>query len=380
MQFIRFKFLVLLLPVLLLAGCKNFKGYTISGDIKNADKQTVYLEDLASDGLAVVDTTTLENGKFQLKNYTTKGLYRLRIGERGAIFLYLDEKDKIALTGDLNDLNRYTVSGSEASQVIQNLVLEVDRRLRGLDSLYQVSQLAPETDRPQWEAQLAQSQSQYVGYIKSFVSQTENKEVAAFALSFLGPAIQTEIPYLVAITDSLHQAEPNSKFINRLYTSLQQYRDQLLGNQQQGIGIGAQAPNIVLADPNGDTIQLKDLQGKVVLLDFWASWCGPCRQENPNVVKLYKQFHPKGLEIFSVSLDSNESPWKKAIKTDGLIWPWHGSDFGGWNSKPARDYHVESIPQTYLLDKSGKIIGKNLRGLALEEKLAEIFADTSSVQ
>ncbi len=138
--------------------------------------------------------------------------------------------------------------------------------------------------------------------------------------------------------------------------------------------IGVVPPPINLPDPSGKTLSLESLRGKTVLLDFWASWCGPCRKENPNVVKLYNQYKSRGFEILGVSLDKNREQWLQAIKQDGLTWK-HVSDLKGWRSQAAQAYSVSAIPKTFLLDESGKIIGKNLRGRSLEAKLAEIFAN-----
>jgi peroxiredoxin len=136
--------------------------------------------------------------------------------------------------------------------------------------------------------------------------------------------------------------------------------------------IGQLAPEINLPTPNGDTVKLSSLRGKYVLVDFWAKWCGPCRHENPNVVRAYHKFKSKGFEIYSVSLDRSKDDWLKAIKEDGLDWT-HVSDLKYWNSIAARDYNISSIPFSILLDKDGKIIAKNLRGAALDQKLTEVL-------
>lgn len=136
---------------------------------------------------------------------------------------------------------------------------------------------------------------------------------------------------------------------------------------------GVEAPLFAGPDPEGETISLESLRGKVVLLDFWASWCGPCRRENPNVVKLYEKYKEKGFEILGVSLDKTRDRWVKAIADDNLTWL-HISDLKGWQSEYGRLYGVSSIPQTVLLDEEGKIIARNLRGPALEQKLADIFS------
>ena len=136
-----------------------------------------------------------------------------------------------------------------------------------------------------------------------------------------------------------------------------------------GVGVGDVAPDIALENPEGKVMKLSDLRGKVVLLDFWASWCRPCRMENPNVVKAYDKFNKQGFEVFSVSLDKAKDSWVKAIAADDLKWPGHVSDLKFWQSAGAKLYGVNSIPATYLIDKNGVIIAKNLRGPALEQRL-----------
>jgi thiol-disulfide isomerase/thioredoxin len=143
----------------------------------------------------------------------------------------------------------------------------------------------------------------------------------------------------------------------------------------EGVNLGNKAPEINLPSPSGTSIALSSLKGKLVLIDFWASWCGPCRAENPAVVKAYNKFHTqnfkdsKGFEIYSVSLDQNEAAWKNAIEKDNLIWPYHVSDLLGWNNSAAKRYGINGIPYNFLIDGNGIIIAKNLRGEALEQAL-----------
>ena len=143
-------------------------------------------------------------------------------------------------------------------------------------------------------------------------------------------------------------------------------------DQNRAFSVGGQAPDFTQQSPDGEDINLSDFKGKLLLVDFWASWCGPCRKENPNVVAMYEKYKDKGFEILGVSLDKNKERWIGAIEKDGLTWP-QVSDLKGWSNKVAQLYGVRSIPHTILLDEEGKIIARNLRGRSLEEKLEELF-------
>lgn len=192
----------------------------------------------------------------------------------------------------------------------------------------------------------------------------DNKDVlmSAFLVTVFEQDFENHAPLYVEIRDALQKEYPNHFLVKQLQDRL---RNVLLP--------GMDAPDIAMKDPEGNVRKLSDLKGNVVLLDFWASWCSPCRRENPNVVKLYHRFHDKGFEIFSVSLDNTREAWVKAIKADGLVWPNHVSDLQGWTSTGGKTYGVSSVPNTILIDRDGKIIARNLRGAELEKKLEEIF-------
>ncbi|MEO0898356.1 MAG: TlpA disulfide reductase family protein [Bacteroidota bacterium] len=178
---------------------------------------------------------------------------------------------------------------------------------------------------------------------------------------------RTDEDLYVAMTDLLHEDYATTKprlvkpFINRAQTF-------------RARSIGAEAPEINLPTPDGDSLALSALRGQYVMIDFWASWCGPCRRENPNVKRVYEKYHAKGFEIYAVSLDKSKSNWMQAIEKDDLPWK-HVSDLKYWNSIGSKTYGVSSIPFTVLLDKEGRIVAKGLRGAGLEKKLAEVFGE-----
>lgn len=145
------------------------------------------------------------------------------------------------------------------------------------------------------------------------------------------------------------------------------------GGKNSKYGQGDMAPDIVMNDPDGNERKLSDLRGSVVLLDFWASWCGPCRRENPSVVRAYEKYKDQGFEVFSVSLDSDANRWRKAIEQDQLTWPNHVSDLQGWRNGAAREYGISSIPHTMLIDRDGAILATHLRGSGVESALRGVF-------
>lgn len=207
-----------------------------------------------------------------------------------------------------------------------------------------------------WDKQLAEI-GQGIG---PFVQKHPNTAVSAFLLSTVWP-LYNNVQQMDSWIGQLGPKAKESIFAESL-------EDQM-GNERT-LGYGQVAPDFVQADPDGKQVSLKDFRGKYVLVDFWASWCGPCRQENPNVVQAYQKYKSKNFMVLGVSLDRDKPRWLQAIADDQLTWP-HVSDLKFWQNEVAKLYKVSSIPQNYLLDPEGRIIGKNLRGAALEEFLAK---------
>ena len=213
------------------------------------------------------------------------------------------------------------------------------------------------------QAEFTQAQAASTAKIKALIPQMGSHLVALWATNFL-PA-EKEMAALEEIANRLAKARPNHPQVKQFVANLQRL---------QGVNEGAMAPEINLATPEGPNLALSSLRGKYVLIDFWASWCGPCRRENPNVVKTYAAYKDKGFEIYGVSLDQDREAWLKAIEKDQLVWK-HVSDLKYWSSAGAQAYQVNSIPQTFLLDKEGRILAKGLRGAALDQYLAQLFKD-----
>lgn len=344
-------FLLFLLPVIsALSSCQGQSGYTLKGTIQNAANLQVLLEQAHFDRstVAMGRVTCDANGNFTInqKDPFPEALYRLSIGAKRVYFIMNGKETMVDIKGDLNTIDKMelTVTGSPTFTCYNDII-------QGLIKNPMKSQ----------EEAKAAAQKGCTPLMKAFLtSQLLGQNAAPFIAEFK------------ASSEALNAAMPNSKyatdFANMVTGLTTQTTQQSAG---ETIQVGMDAPDISLPGPDGKTHALSGLKGKVVLLDFWASWCGPCRRENPRVVETYKKYHDKGFEVFSVSLDRPEGKqaWIDAIAKDGLVWNNHVSDLQFWNSAPAAVYGVRSIPKTFLIGKDGKIVALNPRENLEEEIL-----------
>jgi len=367
---------------------------TIKGKFKNLKNETVYLKKITGSKLETIDSSLSKNGKFELHvNYKEPMFYIVQIDNSNQfVYLIVDSTDKnIEITGDAQNLvMTYDVKGSKNSEIAKPMIVHNAKSIMRVDSLGKVYQDYMKNNPSKLDSIKKVLDKIYFqiynnerNYLIKYIGQNKGSFAALLALyQQLGPRNnvfnpQKDLKYFEMVDKELIKNYPNSTHANQLHTLVVQTKEQIKKQKmmQQGGMIGKEAPDIAYPGPDGKIYKLSDLRGKYVLLDFWASWCPPCRRESPNLVTNYNKYHKKGFEIFQVSLDKSKDAWIKAIAADHLGQWYHVSDLKYWSSEPAKLYGVRSIPSNFLIDKNGKIIATNLRGQRLSEKLKEIFGE-----
>jgi peroxiredoxin len=358
---------------LIIASCKDESVFKISGTVKNpASLKKVYLLEADSVQISVIDSTNLsEDGKFQFKHPAPyANLYKLRIG--GAIYdLIAKNGDEINFTTDQNDkAHTYVITGSENSEKIQEFNklsnFYGDKNSKVAEE-YQakVEQLGKESDSlaKAYMPLFLKTMSDYSDAVLKFVDGNKSSLAAFYAMTSLEPMRYEQ--QLVSYADTL---KDKGSFSDN--PAVQRFIHQMM--EVKPVSIGHKAPEFVTMGIDDKPVKLSDYKGKYVMLDFWASWCGPCRAENPNVVKAYGLYKDKGFNILGISLDVGKKEWQEAITADKLTWN-HASDLKRFDGPTETLYNIQAIPANFIIDPQGIIVAKNVTGNALEEFLNKTF-------
>jgi peroxiredoxin len=309
--------LLILVLILLVASCNSEQGYHIEGTI-NQDSGTMYLQTFRNKMFFIADSARIENGKFRFSGKVGRpdlfGLTTDREESFQPWFIFV-ENSRIRVNLDTADTRTAGISGSDAHLLYESYLAA--RSNFNIDSFI--------------VAHPASTVPLYVLY-RDFSTRLSADQLEA-SLSKADPSL-SDLAYVTELREVI-EAKKN-------------------------LDIGSKAVDFTGLSPEGHAISLSDFAGKYVLIEFWAAWCGPCRRENPNLVKVYHKFHQDGFEILGVSLDNNREDWLKAIETDQLVWS-HVSDLKFWDSEPAKLYGIRHIPSNVLVDREGTIVGKNLK-------------------
>lgn len=358
---------------------KKAEGYTINGKIDGIKDGLVYLETFG-DSTKVVDSAKVIDGKFTFTGSVTEPLLhtiKLKGVEYGRSFLL--DNESIGFKALKDSIYKGKIEGAKQDSIYQSFYQNEFAKIQKIAfPLYQLSDSLYKVDAQNKaipKGKLSEEHRVFMDKKWADLQVIADKETADYI-----EKNKSNIGAVLVLDDRLIKY-PNPKLAKQMYEILSpEVKQSFYGKKVKAsvdlfekTAVGAAAPAFSQTDVNGKIVKLSDYKGKYVLIDFWASWCGPCRKENPNVVEAYKTYHDKGFEVLGISLDDKKEPWLKAIEKDGLTWT-HVSDLKGWKNEAAKIYGVSVVPTNYLIGPDGKIVASNLREEALQTKLKEIFS------
>lgn len=315
----------------------------ISGHLENGHYASIKLSNYVT-GAELASSPIDDDGTFAMDcQVTTSTICKLALDEKKYISLVVNPGEDISVTVDAGNINAPEITGSKNSELLYSAIGKLNEFQKKIDE------------------ETAEIQKERTDYLKDFLLENKSSLSVLFFLEQLDISDYPDV--YKEVTTALSENHPENAVVESYN---RRFRDELF------LPVGSAAPEIALPDTEGHISKLSSLRGKYVLIDFWAAWCGPCRQEAPNLVKVYNKYKDKGFEIFSVSLDRDKKSWISAIRSDNLDWH-HVSDLKYWQSDVVNLYGFSGIPYTVLVDPEGNIVAKGLRGERLDDKLAEIF-------
>lgn len=362
------KLIYLSLIGLIAWSCSSEPKYSVTGKIEGSDSIIFYLQKREAGVNVNIDSAVSKKGSFTMKGGAVDypQLVQLVAGDTRKRTSFYLENSKITITGTLDSLFKAEVTGSKTQDEYQSFLDSHKPLTDAYASLYSEYQAATQSGDASKVADIETRAEE----LQEKMLQNQKDFVINNPSSYVSPSLLSSLAYDMEATEL-------ESLINKFDTSLAKLPQVVALRERveitKKVATGQKAPDFTMNDVDGKPVSLSSKIGtKLLLVDFWAAWCGPCRQENPNVVNVYKEFNKKGFDVFGVSLDQSREDWVKAIADDNLTWT-HVSDLQYWNNAAAKTYGVQAIPANFLLDETGTIIGKNLRGEDLYNKVSELL-------